>query len=62
MIMKMIKDDEEGKQKARRKTGFLEENRFICKETPDLKGNSWGSARFGCVSPVVDLGACSFSG
>jgi hypothetical protein len=24
--------------------------------SPDLKGNSWGSARFGCVSPVVDLG------
>jgi hypothetical protein len=48
MIMKMIKDDEERKRKARRKTGFLEENRFIYKETgpsPDLKGNSWGSAR-----------------
>jgi len=32
MIMKMIKDDEERKQKARRKTGFLEGNRFIYKE------------------------------
>jgi len=42
------------------KQGFWKETGLFTRKTgssPDLKGNSWGSARFGCVSPVVDLGA-----
>jgi hypothetical protein len=59
----MINDDEERKKKARKKTGFSEGNRFIRKEIDSArtkKETVGGSARFGYVSPIIDLGAWSF--